>query len=120
MKQLFSKFLVAFCLTSAVVLSWSEYFLFCIVKKYLVANTMHFTHCCPRILRSSYVLLSFLLCRDIWPSFVLLGIYAIHSTLLLLNVVGDIQPSVSIIILLAYFLPKYDQCCIRILICQNI
>ena len=27
MKQLFSKFLVAFLLTSAVVLSWSEYFL---------------------------------------------------------------------------------------------
>ena len=40
MKQLFSKFLVAFLLTSAVVLSWSEYFfskerefiLFCIVN----------------------------------------------------------------------------------------
>ena len=28
MKQLFSKFLVAFLLTSAVVLSWSEYFYF--------------------------------------------------------------------------------------------
>ena len=28
MKQLFSKFLVAFLLTSAVVLSWSEYFLY--------------------------------------------------------------------------------------------
>ena len=27
MKQLFSKFLLAFLLTSAVVLSWSEYFL---------------------------------------------------------------------------------------------
>ena len=30
MKQLFSKFLVAFLLTSAVVLSWSEYFFFVI------------------------------------------------------------------------------------------
>ena len=32
MKQLFSKFLVAFLLTSAVVLSWSEYFFFSILS----------------------------------------------------------------------------------------
>ena len=36
MKQLFSKFLVAFLLTSAVVLSWSEYFLVMLIT--------HLTH----------------------------------------------------------------------------